>query len=546
MKIFLLSLFLLVAPAHGAPGAHGPGGEHLDAQSQANGAAVPRVEAASETFELVGRLMAEELSLLIDRYETNEPVLQAQVEVRFGGLKAPAKFHADQGDYSVDDAAFLKALRVPGEHALVFTVLAGGESDLLEGKLVVAAAAGGAPHSHLARNALIGGTVLAVLAAVIYGLRRRKPVPRAAALLLSAWLVAPIDGEAAPGAHGPGGEHLDAASGASTSGPTRLPDGSVSLPKLAQRRLEIRTTRSTLTDAAVTLELPAKVVMNPNAGGRVQPLYGGRIEPSDGGLPVAGQKVVRGQTLAYVRHNADPYARANQQSQAAELRASRQVAEQRVARLESLQGTVPRKEIDAARVELHSLIEREQRVSSSISSREALVAPVSGVVAVTNAVAGQVVEARDVLFEIVDPSKVLVEAVLADVATADAISGAQIQGVPGVALRVAGIGRSLRDGVLPVTFGVDAAAALPLAIGQPVTVIATLKERTKGVILPARALVRSPANEPVVWIKAGAERFVAQPVRFRALDAQRIVVTSGLAADNRVVVEGAALLAQIR
>jgi len=59
-------------------------------------------------------------------------------------------------------------------------------------------------------------------------------------------------------------------------------------------------------------------------------------------------------------------------------------------------------------------------------------------------------------------------------------------------------------------------------------------------------VVRNPTNEPVVWIKSGAERFIPQPVRFRPLDAQTVVVTGGLGVDNRVVVQGAPLIAQIR
>ena len=49
-----------------------------------------------------------------------------------------------------------------------------------------------------------------------------------------------------------------------------------------------------------------------------------------------------------------------------------------------------------------------------------------------------------------------------------------------------------------------------------------------------------------MWIKSGAERYIPQPVSVRTLDAATVVVVQGLGADNRVVVEGAALLAQIR
>ena len=73
-----------------------------------------------------------------------------------------------------------------------------------------------------------------------------------------------------------------------------------------------------------------------------------------------------------------------------------------------------------------------------------------------------------------------------------------------------------------------------------------LAERVEGFVLPAQAVVRNAANEQVVWIKSGAERYIPQPVSVRTLDAATVVVVQGLGADNRVVVEGAALLAQIR
>ena len=240
---------------------------------------------------------------------------------------------------------------------------------------------------------------------------------------------------------------------------------------------------------------------------------------------------------------------------------NRALAEQRVKRLESLEGTVPRKDIEAARAELASLAERERGVGASLSSREALTAPVTGVIARADAISGQVVEARDVLFEIVDPARMMIEAVTPDAALAARIESASLSGVssgmaggvpggvPGVALRLAGAARSLRDGVLPLTFrvqGASGAAMVPLAVGQPVSVIVKLRERIKGVVLPAQAVVRNPANQPVVWIKAGAERYVPQPVEFQVLDAQTVVVTRGLAPDNRVVVQGALLIAQIR
>jgi hypothetical protein len=199
----------------------------------------------------------------------------------------------------------------------------------------------------------------------------------ATALITSLLWLSPA--QAGPGAHGPNGEHLDAPGAAvNASGLARLPDGSVNVPKLAQRRMAIRTLLAPTSEAAATAEMPGRVVMDPNASGRVQASHGGRIEPGPKGLPVTGQAVQRGDVLAYVRHHAEPYALGAQQAQLAELRAQRQLAEQRVQRLEGLEGTVPRKDIEAARSEAASLAERERSIGSSLVAREALLAPVSG------------------------------------------------------------------------------------------------------------------------------------------------------------------------
>ncbi|WP_434034392.1 hypothetical protein [Cupriavidus sp. a3] len=140
-QFFLTLLLSCACMAHAGPGAHGPNGEHLDAPASAGAAvnAQPIIEAHTETFELVGTLAADELSVMVDRYATNEPVLNGNLEVEFNGIRAQGKLHADFGDYSFTDEKLLRALHRPGNHALVFTLIAGNESDLIEGSLKVVA-----------------------------------------------------------------------------------------------------------------------------------------------------------------------------------------------------------------------------------------------------------------------------------------------------------------------------------------------------------------------------------------------------------------------
>jgi biotin carboxyl carrier protein len=353
----------------------------------------------------------------------------------------------------------------------------------------------------------------------------------------------------APGAHGPNGEHLAMpGAGARVSAAlARLPDGSIHASKQAQRRMTIRTVLTHDAEHALTVLLNGRVAIDPNAGGRVQAPFAGRIEAGAKGLPMLGQRVTKGQILVHLRPVSGAIEVANQQAQLADLRANRALAEQRVARLEQLTGSVPGKDIDAAKAELSSLRGRERAVAGSLASRHPITASASGVIAASHVLAGQIVAPRDILFDIVDPGRVMIEALTPDVTLAGRMQteGASLQGFPTIALTAAGAGRSLQDGALQINFQARA-SAMPLAIGQPVTVLVRLRQKVKGIALPAAALVRSPTNDTIVWIKSGAERFVAQPVQVQMQDADTVIVVHGLAADNRVVVAGAALINQIR
>jgi hypothetical protein len=176
----------LVGSAAAGPGAHGPGGEHLDTPGHATGSEInPRLETSTELFELVATLRHDELSIMIDRYETNEPVLGESVAVNAGGIAAEAQFHADLGDYAVDDPAFVRALWKPGEHALVFTVISDDETDLLDGTLAVRTASrdGGDDHAHVPVTvwAGAGAGLLGVGAAGFWVWRRVRLRPLAVA-----------------------------------------------------------------------------------------------------------------------------------------------------------------------------------------------------------------------------------------------------------------------------------------------------------------------------------------------------------------------------
>ncbi len=131
----------LVAFSWGA-WAHG-GEDHGDAAPAVIGATMaPRATAQTEDFELVAQVQGSTLTLTLDRFATNAPVLDAQIEVENGTrLKAMAKQIAP-GVYALQAPLFAS----PGSYPLAFSVQAGDTTDLLAATLDIAAPSAGTLH----------------------------------------------------------------------------------------------------------------------------------------------------------------------------------------------------------------------------------------------------------------------------------------------------------------------------------------------------------------------------------------------------------------
>ncbi len=526
-------------------------GDHShDKPAATSSAASPRVSSHSDLYELVGIVENSEMKIYLDRYASNEPVTDAKIEVEAGAAKGSALAQAD-GSYSFRH----ELLGQPGTLSVSFVVAAGKDSDLLGADLVITD-----PHAadgHLDANrswlrwAAYAGAVLLVAAAAIASFRRRRVKNTAGILMalgaLAMGASAPSDAQAGPGHdHGEG-----SAPAASSNSPQRLPDGGVFLPKASQRQLGVRTILVEEASLPTTVELTGRVVLDSNAGGKVQPTQAGRIEAGPRGLPQLGQAVRKGEVLAVVRASSSAIERANQQAQSAELNASLELARRRVDRLQQLEGTVPQKDIEAARSDVASLRQRAAAVAGSVSAIEALVAPVSGVIAAASVVAGQVVDAREVLFEIVDPARMSVEASAFDAALSVNIASATAtaSAAPGtsVPLQFVGAGSSLREGAIPLLFRtVPGKTGLPLSIHQPVKVTVQTKSQIKGFAVPNSAVVKSASNQDMVWVHTGAEVFQPRTVRQLPLDGNTTAIVDGLKAGDRVVTQGAPLVNQVR
>ena len=366
----------------------------------------------------------------------------------------------------------------------------------------------------------------------------RKLIP--AASLVLALIAAPVWA-------GDGHDHGDAPPAANGNGPQRLPDGSVFLPKPAQRQIGVRTLSVEAGELPRSIELAGKTVMDPNAGGKVQAMVAGRLEAGPKGFPSIGQSVRKGDVLAYVVPASDSIERANQAALLAELHAARDLAEKRLARLKELADTIPKKEIEAAESELASLAGRMAAVGGGLSNRDTLVAPVAGVIASSNAVAGQVVDARELVFEVVDPQRLRIEALAYDAElVADVASASIAVGGENVPLVFIGAARSLREQALPLMFRGEGVSLGHLAVGQAVKVFVQTRSKAQGIRVPAAALAKNPANQTIVWVKTAPEHFEPRTITVKPLDGAHVAATAGLQAGDRGVTQGASLVNQVR
>jgi membrane fusion protein, heavy metal efflux system len=554
-SIAAISAAALIATLGLSPALAHEGHDHEPQTTPVSGNIAARGEAASDAFEVVAVAKGTELLIYLDRFSTNAPVDGATIEVETP--QGPAKAASHAGDaYRLDAPWLAKA----GRFDLIFTVTAGGAADVLPLTLDLSSrpatsepgASSPARQSWSDRaRTLMQPAVLAaaalgfLLGGVLMALTRRRRPGAVALILVCACALGSGKSVAHEGHENGDPKPLSLATGGELA--QRLSDGAIFVPKPIQRIFGLRTALIETGTYRRSVELPGKIIPDPNASGYVQAAVGGRLSPPPGGFPRLGTLVKEGDVLAYVTPPYQPIDVSDMRQRQGELDQQISIVERRFARYEQLApgGAVARSQLEDTKLELLGLRERRASLDKVRREPEALVAPVSGVVADGTPVAGQIAQTNAIIFHIIDPARLWVEALSFEAIAGSENASALTSNGRTLSLTHRGLGFADRSQSIPVHFAVEGDAG-GSRVGQFVTVLVATSDEKRGIAIPRASLVRGANGQDIVFEHVTAERFMPRAVRVEPLDADRVLIAAGLARGKRIVVQGAELLDHVR
>jgi membrane fusion protein, heavy metal efflux system len=554
LRAIALLLFIGLVPAF----AH-EGHDHSDTAPAPVSNVAPRAEATSEAYELVAVARNGEITIYPDRFATNEPINGASIEVEtpLGSKTATAQ---GDGTYNLEADWISK----PGRYDLIFTVANDGMVDVLPLTLEIpfssksenvpvdswftTSALANDVRNRLGRSeplvlvgALVTGLLLVIVLSLVLWCRKTNI---AAGLLIIVVILMPRAADAHEG-EDHSSEQAPLSHGVEFA--QRLPDGTIFVPKTIQRIFGLRADLTKTATYHRSIELPGRIIPDPNASGYVQASVGGRLTPPPSGFPRLGTPVKQGEVLSYVTPPIQAVDVSDMRQRQGELDQQISIVERRVARYEGLaqSGAVARVQLDEARLELQGLKDRRAALDRARREPEALVAPVSGVLADGTPVAGQMAQSNAIIFQIIDPTRLWIEALSFDVLAGAEEASAVTSAGQKLSLTYRGAGLADRSQSIPVHFAIEGDAS-GLRAGQFVTVLVTTPEQKQGIAIPRTGLVRNINGQDVLYEHIAAERFSPRPVRAEPLDGERVLIAAGISAGKRIVTQGAELLDHVR
>ena len=402
---------LFLALSAGIGRAH-EGHDHGPQPALAPANVAPRGEAASQEFELVAVAQGAELVIYLDRFATNEPVAGATIEVETP--EGPKTATADGEAYRLEAPWLAK----PGHLDLIFTVTAGGSVDVLPLSIDIpnppdALASAAAPSfwteplKALKQPVVLLAAGLGLVAGlVLMSLRRRRRV--AAVVLAGALALFGESGLAHEGqTHTESKPAAPTTLGADNERASRGADGAVFVPKPIQRIFGLRTALVE-TGTHPPLDRTARPHHPRSQRQRLS------CRPRSAAGCRRRRAAFRGSARRSSRATCSPMSRRRCRRSTSPTCASGRAnsisrsrsCERRLARYEQLVAERRGRARRSSRKpgsSCEGLRERRASLDKVRREPEALIAPVSGVIADGTPVAGQIAQPNAVIFHIVDP-----------------------------------------------------------------------------------------------------------------------------------------------
>jgi hypothetical protein len=252
IRYIFFALIALIAAALSSAGSLAGSVTSRDIDSGAthasNGPGQARLETNNRRLGLVARLHSKKLQIYVDHFATNEPLLNASVQVRLGKVQASGTFDPDKEEYEIADPTFLAALSEGGEHKLDFII---NDSDTLSGSMSIVGDE--AEPSLLWLMILVVAVIVMLITDRAVGHRTVRDLPPSredretrsyhglciaciAAVLTIGLYHSPVSAEPTLPSH-----DFETPSAFKADGLARLSDDTVNIPKQMQRRLGIQT-----------------------------------------------------------------------------------------------------------------------------------------------------------------------------------------------------------------------------------------------------------------------------------------------------------------
>lgn len=323
------------------------------------------------------------------------------------------------------------------------------------------------------------------------------------------------------------------------------------------------------------LRLPAMVAARPGSLAQVTPPMAGRLLlPAGKTMPLVGEKVEAGQTLALIQPTFSEVAARFVEAEAEVVRAklALEQADLALKRIEKLVKAEAKsgRELQEAEFALKgaqakydaalALQGTFRQASTSLSGPGGapnqvaveLRSPIAGtIIAQSGAAVGEFITAEKAVFTVLDSGNVFVEAHVPEASVQRlGATGAATYEVPGVSGRFAPITSDGAGRLVFVGIQVDAATrTVPLIyevknpenrlrVGQSVSLYVETARAEDALAIPSAAIVEEDGR-PIAFVQVGGETFQKRDLTVGIRDGNWVQVRSGLAEGERVVTKGA-------